>query len=182
MDIVNFRAARLEDAPGIAYVHAVSWRATYPGIVPQSHLDSLDEREFAERWQGWLVGQANTSISIAEANGRICGFAAGGPIRKPGSSYDGELYAIYLLPTAQHQGTGRRLFFRVARELAARGMHGLLVWVLQQNPATKFYERLGGERVAEGVIEVGGACLTEVAYGWSDVAAMYRRSYDEERE
>ena len=48
---MKIRPAVLQDAPSIAHVHVASWRATYPGIVPQSFLDSLDELQFTERWQ-----------------------------------------------------------------------------------------------------------------------------------
>lgn len=175
MEALNFRLATPEDAAAIAQVHVASWRSTYRGIVPHPYLDLLDEGEFTERWKDWLVSEETVSLLVAEAGNRVCGFAAGGPIRKPISCYDGEVYAIYLMQPNQRKGIGRELFVRVAGVLAARGMQGLLVWVLRENPATEFYARLGGEVVAEETIEIGGATLPEIAYGWSDFAATISR-------
>jgi GNAT superfamily N-acetyltransferase len=147
-----------------------SWQATYPGIVPQPYIDSLGEEEFAGRWQKRIQDDASMSICVAEVDDVLCGFASAGPIRKPVSSYDGELYAIYLLPTGQRKGIGRELFAQIMERLASRGLKSLLVWTLSQNPAVGFYEYLGGERVTEDVIEIGGAALPEVSYGWSNLA------------
>jgi ribosomal protein S18 acetylase RimI-like enzyme len=81
----------------------------------------------------------------------------------------GALYALYVLPSRQRQGCGRRLVQAVARRLVASGMRSVLVWVLAANiPARRFYEALGGAVVREQPIEIGGATLTEVAYGWPD--------------
>ena len=42
----------------------------------------------------------------------------------------------------------------------------MLVWVLKDNPAGGFYERLGGGYLYEKTIEIGKDTLVEAAYGW----------------
>ena len=43
----------------------------------------------------------------------------------------------------------------------------MLVWVLKKNPQGRgFYERLGGVRLGEREITLGGTKLWEVAYGF----------------
>ena len=42
----------------------------------------------------------------------------------------------------------------------------MLVWVLEQNPAVSFYEHLGAVLIARKVINIGGADLQELAFGW----------------
>jgi hypothetical protein len=42
----------------------------------------------------------------------------------------------------------------------------MLVWVLEQNPSLSFYERLGAVQIARKVINIGGADLQELAFGW----------------
>ncbi len=70
-------------------------------------------------------------------------------------------------------GAGRRLVGSVARHLAERGMGSMLLWVFADNrPARRFYESLGGVLVAEDGFELGGAWLTEVAYGWKDLDVL----------
>jgi GNAT superfamily N-acetyltransferase len=168
---LNIRAALLEDAPSIARVHVASWRAAYRGIVSQAYLDSLDEAQFTERWQHWIATEISATFYVAEAEGVLCGFASAGPIRKTISFYDGELYAIYLLPEIQRRGIGRALFASSAAALTSRGLKHMLIWTLRDNPSTGFYERLGGKIVAEDVHEIGGEKLAGVAYGWANIAA-----------
>ena len=45
----------------------------------------------------------------------------------------------------------------------------MLVWVLEQNSSVSFYERLGAVQVARKVINIGGADLQELAFGWSSL-------------
>lgn len=167
----EIRSARPADASAIARVHVASWRATYTGIVPKPYLDSLDEQEFTERWQKRIEGDPSMSICVAEAEGVLCGFASGGRLRVPVSYYAAELYAIYLLPAAQGNRIGRNLFAAIVDELARQELRHLLVWTLQANPSTAFYERLGGSVVANSTLEIGGKKLPSIAYGWPNFAS-----------
>ena len=98
----------------------------------------------------------------------MVGFAAFGPDRASGfPGYTAELWAIYVLPTWQRKGLGRALFHEGARLLQAEGYGRMLVWVLKENPKGRgFYEHLGGVLLGEREIELGGAKLWEVAYGF----------------
>jgi hypothetical protein len=61
------------------------------------------------------------------------------------------------------------LFDACHYELARCGHRGLLVRVLaENNPARRFYERLGGELAAEGSVAIAGTRLREVTYVWRD--------------
>ena len=88
------------------------------------------------------------------------------------ADYVGELYALYLLSEHQRAGIGRRLFGSVARALAAGGSTSLLAWVLTRNPSRRFYEAAGGQLLGSQEIEIGGARLEEVAYGWLDIESI----------
>ena len=103
---VNIRPARVEDARAIAEVHIESWRATYPGIVPQDYIDSVDVDVFTERWGERLATHPEMLIFVAEVGQYICGFASGGPARAELAGFPGELYAIYLIPECQSRKIG----------------------------------------------------------------------------
>jgi ribosomal protein S18 acetylase RimI-like enzyme len=166
------RRAHPADASGIAKVHVDSWRTTYRGIVPDGYLDSLSYEECETQWSRALQ-EGRNRIHVAENDtGTIVAFACGGPERTKQYDYDGELYAIYILREYQRKGIGRRLFQAVARDLAADGFRSLLVWVLADNPSRRFYEALGGEKVAAKPITIGGVTLEEVAYGWKDLRLL----------
>lgn len=83
---------------------------------------------------------------------------------------------LYVLPSYQGAGAGRRLAGKVARHFTESGVNSMLLWVLAENrPARGFYESLGGVLVAEEGFELGGASLLEVAYGWRDLEVLLSR-------
>ncbi|MDZ5648267.1 GNAT family N-acetyltransferase [Nitrospirillum sp. BR 11828] len=178
------RPATVADAAAIARVHVASWRTTYPGQLPDDYLVGLSPEGHAQRWRGLLAGrQRRTFVAVGEniaADGLpatgVVGFATCGAQRTEIRGYEGEFYAIYLYDHAQNQGHGRRLMAAMATELMSSGMRSACVWVLRDNPARWFYERLGGSRLAEQPITFAGARLTEVAYGWLDLAPLARLS------
>lgn len=165
--MVVLRKAEPADAAAIARVHVESWRTTYAGVVPAEYLASLKEAERTLQWQKWLSGEI--SAHVAELNGRVAGFVAGGALRETLGDYRAEMYAIYLLKDAQGKGIGRELVSVLAASLRAKGFTNMLVWVLEQNPAVGFYEKLGGRRLGSKQIEIGGLQLPELALGWPDL-------------
>lgn len=172
------RAARSQDSPAIAKVHVESWRTTYAGIVPQIYLDQLSVEQRAEYWHGVIANTDRQSvIYVAEDDQeQIIGFAIGGPEREGDPTYSAEIYAIYVFKNAQRGGIGRRLAAAVCEDLKQRGHRSLLIWVLADNPSRGFYEALGGQFVREKEIEIGGAILRELAYGWKDLAVIGSKS------
>ena len=157
-------------------VHLESWRATYPGIIPQEYIDSLDVEVFTEQWADHLSKPSKTLIYVAEDGQRICGFASGGPARADMEGLPSELYAIYLTPASQSKGIGSRLFWTVADGLLRDGFAGMYVWVLDENPSKGFYQKMGGRQLSSKEIEVGGSLLKEVSYGWPDLAGTVEQA------
>jgi GNAT superfamily N-acetyltransferase len=162
---ITIREGNLQDAAAIAHVHVQSWKSTYPGIVPAEFLDALQETEQTEKWRQWFL-TAPMSVFVAEDENGIFGFANGGAVRGQVGEYDAELYAIYLLQSAQGRGAGRSLTQAMAAALHRKGHKRLLVWVLEQNPSAGFYQHLGAVPVARRVIDLGGIELPELALGW----------------
>ena len=165
--MITIRRAEGRDAAGISHVHVQSWRTTYEGMVPEEFLASLNEEERVPRWQEWLA--CDISIFVAEAFGEVVGFAGGGAIREPFPPYDAELYTIYLLKQRQGCGIGKRLLHALATDLMEKNYSSLLVWVLEQNPAVRFYKNAGAQYLRSRQIGIGGAQLPELALGWPDL-------------
>jgi GNAT superfamily N-acetyltransferase len=176
---VGIRPAEPADARGIARVHVESWRTTYRGLVPDAYLDalSIDRREqfWRERLTGAGIPQGFEVVAV-EQDGTVVGFASGGPERENDPLYRGELYAIYLLQSHQGRGIGSKLLRAVAARLLQDGTTAMLLWVLADNPACKFYARLGGQKLREKGIEIGGASLVEAAYGWADLHGLVEKA------
>lgn len=162
------RKAKLEDAKDIAKVHVDSWRTTYKGIVSDSFLESLSYEQREKMWRSGI--EANQVYIAEDGEDQIVGFATGGKERTGKyDAYQGELYAIYLLEEAQGKGIGRQLVQSVVNNLKGKQLNSMLIWVLAENPACLFYEKLGGKKVDTEEIEMDGKKLDEVAYGWREL-------------
>ncbi len=174
MMLAHIRQANVPDAASIAKVHVDSWRTTYTGVLPDDFLAQLSYEQREQTWRDILSTQGATEfVFIAEAEAsNIMGFASGGPERSGNTVYLGELYAIYLLEAYQRKGIGGQLAQAIAKRLVQEGLHSMLVWVLANNPSQDFYSALGGQRVYEQDITIGGARLVEVAYGWRDIREL----------
>jgi len=169
---MSIREAKPEDAAGIARVHVDSWRTTYPGIMPQEHLDALSIPDRERTWAETLRdGPSKTLVYVAATDGgEIVGFVAGGAERAGDPDFQGEISALYLLQSQQGRGLGRRLVQTVARRLSEDGYQTLLIWVNAQNPARGFYEVLGGIHARTGQRKIKGVTYDDAGYGWDEAA------------
>ena len=154
-----------------------TWQTTYRGILPDEILENLS---YEKREKGWRQVLRNSLKDgsftyVAEDEfGQIVGFANGGIERTGDLVYRGELNAIYIRQSHQQKGIGRKLVRVVAERLGQMEIHSMLVWVLADNPACRFYEMLKGQEVHEKEIERGGTKLIEIAYGWIDISNLQR--------
>jgi GNAT superfamily N-acetyltransferase len=169
--MVTIRQATAADAREIAGVHVASWKTTYRGIVPQDYLDALDVAVRTERWEEEFA-RGGSHIFVAEDAATIHGFISGGLLREPIGKCDVEIYAIYVLADAQRRGIGRELMRALAMVFAEGGFARPAVWVLAENPSCHFYARLGAKPIMEKQIQIGGADLMEVAYGWESLGDL----------
>ena len=145
-DTALIRVARPEDARPVAEVHVESWRHTYRGVLPDEYLDrlSVDDRE--AMWQRVFADpDPKSGALVAEASGRIVGFASFGPSRDEDvPDGTGEVPAIYVEPAVLGTGVGRELFEAVASALRGSGFTRAALWVLAANTsARRFYEKAG---------------------------------------
>ena len=171
LEVVKIRHATARDAAEIAAVHNAAWRKAYRGIVPDSHLDSLDDSRAARQWVEIFkteFGSRYFHLVAEGSDGKVFGFAGGGPKREGPEPYSGELYAIYVEPQSQGRGVGRDLFLESCRQLQRLGHRGLVVWGLRKADNSHFYERLGGRAVDLQQVDLGTP-LEEVCWAWDSV-------------
>ena len=169
------REAKIADAAAIARVNLDTWRTAYRKIIPADYLAQLSYEKRESDWQETLENAKNTGIFVCVAendSGQIVGFASGGCERMGKYPYQGELFAIYILEAYQRQGIGQQLVRTVAQKLAELSFNSMLVWVLGDNSACRFYEFLGGKKIAEMQTSRAGVALKEIAYGWTDIAVL----------
>ncbi len=171
---VKLRAAMIEDAEGIAMLHADSWRRTYRGMMRDEFLDGDLVQERLSVWRERLQSPApNQLIVVAEDRDVIQGFvcAFGDDDVRWGSLVDN----LHVRGDAQTKGIGRQLL----REAAAWAVVnyprcGLYLWVMQANDnAQRFYERLGGSNEGAEVRENEERGAAHVfRYAWSDARGL----------
>ncbi len=174
---MEIRDARPDDLPAIARVHVDSWRTTYRDLMPKSYLDNLSYNARETVWQAAFVPDSTSFVMVADDGGEVVGFAGGGAVNgeTPESrGFGGELYAIYVLDAYQRRGLGQRLVAAVAERLIAEGRESMITWVLEDNAACRFYERIGGELLDSKTVEIADMSLRAVAYGWRDASVLLR--------
>lgn len=171
---MKIRFAQPEDAAGIAQVHVDSWKTTYKGIIADAYLDKLSMEEHRTRWEKRLSQpEPGEGVLVAEnERGQVCGFLDYGVDRETGRAQEAELYAVYLLQSEQRKGIGRAMFGVLLEELRKKGYRSLMVWVLEQNPAVRFYQKLGSEEIERKEIVIGEQSFTEIALHWPDIVQL----------
>ncbi|UOQ90900.1 GNAT family N-acetyltransferase [Agromyces endophyticus] len=141
------RAARIDDAEGIARMHWASHHETYiePGLVAREHIEAWT---LEQRIAGWrtTVGESlagGRTIAVAVEGDRIVGFADARPVDRaddPEAPRDLELNGLYLLAAHQGSGLGQRLLDAVIGDEPA------FLWALAgETRARAFYRRNGFE-------------------------------------
>jgi ribosomal protein S18 acetylase RimI-like enzyme len=169
---VIIRPGRPEDAAAIGAVHVASWRSTYAGILPDSYLARLSVVRQAHGYERMMRARIGVFVAIAER--RVVGFTtatrvAGGPLG------DGEIQTLYVLDDFRERGFGRALLRAAGEFLAGRECTGAFAWVLRDNPASYFYERVGGKRAGAGTAHVAGAAIPQSAYTWNPISRLLEK-------
>jgi ribosomal protein S18 acetylase RimI-like enzyme len=172
----TIRRATDADVLPMARVHILSWRETYPGLLPDPMLARLSIADEAIRWQRMLDrprAWGDGIAFVADQEGSVVGYGTCGEQRTRlllEGGFTGEITELYVLRSAQRQGAGSRLMKAMASALTERGHRAVSLWVLEQNAAARrFYERIGGTPIAEK-----RARLAEVAYGWTNLGQLLR--------
>ena len=106
---------------------------------------------------------------LESKSAELIGFGAAGLERENQDETAGEIYALYLLQEHQGKGLGKQLFLEVAKKLESEGYQSMMLWVLADNPACKFYEAMGGTATRQKDIDIKQNTLIEVAYEWQQL-------------
>ena len=177
------RLARVEDAPAMARVTVDTFLSAHRGQMPEATWTKRKEEwtyEVSEHsWARTLREIAEGArpeeciyVALDEA-GEVVGLAVGGTPRADGPEDTGEIHMLYVRPSHQGRGHGRRLVRAVAAHLAQRGRRALVIGCLAADePARRFYEALGGRLIGEREFDEEGVMLPEVVYGWADTQAL----------
>lgn len=181
MSEITIRPARPADAHAIARLDVETWQATYAGVLSASYLVGLSQSRREAGWRSVISREPRDVRVAVDTSGAVLGFGSCGAHRGH-PLFLGEVFTLYVAPDWQNQGIGRRLLVALFRRLVAAGRPSAIVWVLRENPARFFYERLGGQLASRKSLAVGGAAVEAAAYGWSDLPGFLAAVPSEDRE
>jgi GNAT superfamily N-acetyltransferase len=163
------RDATVADARGILGVRARSWRAAYAHVFAVEQLEGLTQS--AGEWVAWWEGvigtpRAQSHVFVVERAATVVGFAHLGSARGDEEDTVGELYAIYVDPSAWGEGIGQALMGETLGRLRAEGFGVAMLWVLEDNPRTRRFYETSGWRPDGGAQheELLGTLVNEVRY------------------
>jgi ribosomal protein S18 acetylase RimI-like enzyme len=168
MAAITIRNALPDDAGAIARLDVEIWQAAYAGILATPYLAGLSP---AKREAGWtnVIRRAPREVHVAvNGDGDIVGFGSCGACRGE-PNFTGEVFTLYVAPDWQNQGVGRQLLLTMFAHLAEQGHKSVVIWVLRENPARFFYQRLGGREVRRKLLPFSGAQVAASGFGWEDL-------------
>lgn len=142
------REATAPDLPGVVAIYDAEVR----GGVATFDLEPRPASAWEARLGSTEVGD---HFLVAERAGEVVGYATSSAYRpKAGYQHTRET-TIYLAPSAQGQGLGRRLYGDLLARLAADGVHLALAAVALPNPASLALHRACGFEEVGVMREVG---------------------------
>ncbi len=159
VDTITLRDAGLDDVSELARVHVAAFRSAHGGRGPSESVR-------AAQWESKLRNATpETFCLLAEQEGRgLVGFAHCHSADFP--DYEGQLEKIYLLREYRRVGIGRRLICAAAARFLGAEMRSMMLLSQAENPACRFFEAMGGQRILSDRGEFHGA------FGWQDLTVL----------
>jgi ribosomal protein S18 acetylase RimI-like enzyme len=162
------RPAIAADAGAIAEIHYAGWQVAYARIVSDETMAAkLPERRIPF-WQARIAEAACVVLVAEDEASKAQGFVYAGDVLehdiRVGSlaGHDCEIYSLHCRVDVQGKGLGRLLMGEAAYTFRERGRAALTLWAYRDNAYRRFYEKIGGQLIAEGFDDD----IPDVAYGW----------------
>jgi GNAT superfamily N-acetyltransferase len=138
------RKALISDAEPILKVQNQGWLDTFQTIIGTEKVKAIVQKRTVQEWQK-ILQSTNTITYVIENNERqVVGFAGCGPKRESMDGFPGEIYGLYVLKAYHRTGCGKALFQASADYLKSRNLIPFAICTFSDNPACRFYEKMGG--------------------------------------
>jgi ribosomal protein S18 acetylase RimI-like enzyme len=153
---MRLRSAGIDDAEGIARLHADSWRRHYRGAYSDSFLDGDILTDRRSVWSSRLAAPDGSATIVAEEGDQMIGFVH--VVLDADERWGSLVDNLHVTHDRQRGGVGTALLRRateaVAQEASGASMY---LWVLEQNTrAQAFYRAAGGTCVEKATVDPPG--------------------------
>jgi len=157
MDKIEVQAAEPTDIPTIRQLANEIWWPTYRDLLPHGQISLMLELMYADTALRDQLRKGQ-QFALAKQAGNAVGFV--GFQHKLSLSLM-RIEKLYVLPSEQGKGIGKRLIDHVAALASPAGLKALELNVYRRNPAKNFYERQGFTVIAEVQIPYHGYVLED---------------------
>ena len=137
------RRAEQNDAPVLAEILTLSWKAAYVHILPPAELETAaNQGRYTTVFTAMLQNPANKFL-IAHSGDIPCGMLLYCPARDSDLSDYAEIVALYTLPEYWGCGLGKALT-KMALDDIKTSFSGIELWTFRDNARARcFYEKFG---------------------------------------
>ncbi len=168
MNGAQIRLAAAADGAAIAALHLASWRSAYRGVLPDCYIDGDLSGDLAESWRHRFATAPDPGFVMLDVADGLRGFIA--VTVQPEWGY---IENLHVDPRRRGGGIGRRLLAAAVQRLRDLRRTQAYLWVFTANqPAIRFYDRLGGAAASTETRPVFGHPVAAIRYEWRDLAAL----------
>lgn len=152
-----------KDQEQMAHIKIDGWRTAYDKIVASKNLQSLDYETQTQRYLNSFDDYKDL-VFVAVRGDEVLGYSCFMPYDKD-KKYDSELVSLYIKKCEAGRGIGSSLLIATAKELYSLGKENMIIWCFSNNTnAICFYEGLGGIKVEEKTVLIGGENYLEYGF------------------
>ena len=152
-----------KDQEQMAHIKIDGWRTAYDKIVASKYLNSLDYDTQTQRYLSSFDDYKDL-VFVAVRGDEVLGYSCFMPFDKD-KKYDSELVSLYIKKSEAGRGIGSSLLIATAKELYSLGKENMIIWCFSNNTnAICFYEGLGGIKVEEKTVLIGGENYLEYGF------------------
>jgi ribosomal protein S18 acetylase RimI-like enzyme len=171
---IRTRDARIEDCDALGLITVSASHSTFIGHIPEECLDfSWTPAQSARGWRDSFPTNTDRgqTFRVLERGDRVIGFVWAAPWADS-EGYDGSIQGLYVLPTRQRQGLGRKLLRDAVRRLQRGGARSVEIGCVRENPSCGFYRHLGGIEIGRRPVKVDAFQTEEILFGWPDLSSL----------
>jgi ribosomal protein S18 acetylase RimI-like enzyme len=143
--VIALREARPDDLDAVAALFLRCWRDSYADVLPPTALEVFDKASAEDLWRPVLGSpppETRGVVAVSADDQRVVGIVRMG--RDPDEPAVGHVFSLYVDPSAQGGGVGRRLLDDAVAWFGGQGLAEATLWVFEANRRARTFYALGG--------------------------------------